>query len=81
MSPGRRQQLAQKGGRARAQQLGSTGYSELGSKGGQIRMARLGSEGFSSLGQWGAWCKKWNRLGFSQLGSSNKKTPHQLEKS
>ena len=47
------QEIASKGGHARADELGHEGLSELGRKGGEARKQELGPEGYAEMGRKG----------------------------
>ncbi len=53
MSQARVEEIAKKGGQARAEQLGHAGFVELGRKGGEARAEQLGHAGFVELGRKG----------------------------
>ncbi len=47
------EEIARKGGLARAEKLGHEGYSAMGKKGGKTRAEQLGHAGYSELGRKG----------------------------
>ena len=53
MTPAKIEEIAKKGGQARAAQLGRAGFVELGRKGGEARAEQLGHAGFVELGRKG----------------------------
>ena len=53
MSQAKIEEIAKKGGKARAAQLGHDGFVALGRKGGKTRVAQLGHDGFVELGRKG----------------------------
>jgi Small hydrophilic plant seed protein. len=46
-------EIASKGGKARAKELGHKGYSEMGKVGGKARAEQLGPEGYAEMGKAG----------------------------
>lgn len=70
------QEIAHKGGEARAQALGHEGYVALGKKGGEARAAELGHAGYVELGRKGGQARRATRSKEQRM-TSNKKTEKQ----
>ena len=73
MTQARVEEIAKKGGQARAEQLGHAGFVELGRKGGVARAEQLGHAGFVELGRKGGEARANQRS--RNVGEDNNKTP------
>ena len=62
MTPAKIAEIAKKGGKARAKQLGHAGFVELGRKGGIARAKQLGHVGFVELGRKGGTARAVSHL-------------------
>ncbi|MGI4850572.1 MAG: KGG domain-containing protein [Janthinobacterium lividum] len=78
MTPAKIAEIAKKGGKARAKQLGHAGFVELGRKGGIARAKQLGHAGFVELGRKGGAARATSYLNKSIDPQNNLSNQHPI---